>query len=103
MCNPGYDFQISGHQGGAGHFTQVVWKASTVLGIGKADVQRNGMKCTYIVGRYKPLGNFNTGNNDYQKNVLKGSFQKSYCNTIDESFKDQPGNATVASPVASIL
>ena len=103
MCDPGYDFQRSGFQSGAGHFTQVVWKASTVLGIGKADIQKGPMKCTYIVGRYKPQGNFDTGNNDYQKNVLKGSFKNSYCDTVAGGFKDKPGNATAASPSVAIV
>ena len=96
MCSPGYDFERSGYQSGTGHFTQVVWTASAVLGIGKADVERDGMKCTYIVGRYKPLGNFDTGNNDYQKNVFKGSFQKSYCDTLKKNpFWDQKVNVKV--------
>ena len=81
----------------------MVWKASTVLGIGKADIQKGRMKCTYIVGRYKPQGNFDTGNNDYQKNVLKGSFQKSYCETVAGGFKDKPSNATAASPSVTIF
>lgn len=83
VCRPGYNFDRSGYQSGTGHFTQVVWRDSTVLGIGKADSTRNGMKCTYIVGRYKPQGNFDTGNDDYRLNVKKGSFQRSYCNTIN--------------------
>jgi len=45
----------------AGRVARVIspkWcKGSTVLGIGKADGQRNGMKCTYYVARYKPAGN----------------------------------------------
>lgn len=84
VCKP-YVFGRPNYQSGTGHFTQVVWKASTKLGIGKADIERSGMKCTYIVGRYKPPGNFNTGNNDYQKNVLEGSFDQSYCETISNS------------------
>ena len=93
MCDPGYDFESSSWHGGTGHFTQVVWKGSTVLGIGKADGQRQGMKCTYYVARYKPAGNF-VG--QMKQNVLKGSFQQSYCATVN-AFKDQAGNGTVAS------
>ena len=39
------------------------------------------MKCTYVVARYKPLGNFNTGNDDYNKNVKKGANfdEQKYC------------------------
>ena len=50
-----------------------MWKESLELGIGKADVNKNGMKCTYIVGRYRPAGNMI---GDYAKNVPKGSFNK---------------------------
>ena len=63
----------SGFSSGTGHFTQVVWKKSIELGMGKADIDQNGMKCTYIVGRYKPAGNFG---NEYAANVEQGSFDK---------------------------
>ena len=49
-----YDFKKGGWQSGAGHFTQVVWKDSRELGIGKA-VGSNG--AIYVVGRYRPAGN----------------------------------------------
>jgi hypothetical protein len=68
--------------GGAGHFTQVVWKESVELGFGKADSDKGGMKCTYYVGRYKKAGNM-VG--EVAKNVDKGSFDQSYCNTIKSS------------------
>lgn len=55
-----------------GHFTQVVWKSSTKLGVGKAAgrVWRNGKKwyCTWAVARYAPQGNVGGG---YKKNVEK--------------------------------
>ena len=64
----------------AGHFSQVVWKASTVLGIGRAEIERDGMKCAYIVGRYKQPGNFEGA---YKGNVLKGTFNRAaYCPTV---------------------
>ena len=58
-----------------------MWIDSVELGIGAATIERNGMKCTYLVGRYKPPGNFNTGNDDYNKNVKEGKmFDKAaYC------------------------
>ena len=63
----------------AGHFSQVVWKESNVLGIGRAEIERDGMKCAYIVGRYKPAGNLGSL---YRENVLKGSFKRDvYCPT----------------------
>lgn len=79
VCNPGYRFGSVRSPGGAGHFTQLVWSDSVELGIGVATSQKRSMKCMYLVGRYKPLGNFNTGNDDYNKNVKKGKmFDKDY-------------------------
>ena len=89
VCSPGYQFNAGSNNRGTGHFTQVVWKESTVLGIGRAEVQQNGMKCAYIVGRYKPAGNFL---GEYQQNVPKGSFDaNSYCAALDKGF-DQEAN-----------
>ena len=52
---------------------------SIVLGIGRAEIKQNGMNCAYIVGRYKPAGNFG---GSYRVNVLKGSFNRDvYCPT----------------------
>lgn len=90
ICVPGYTFGSEG-SGGAGHFTQVVWKESKELGIGKADIDKNGMKCTYIVGRYKPAGNMIS---NFGKNVMKGSFDKSYCNTIKSKRSDEIEKST---------
>jgi len=68
MTNPGYDFANPGWDAnpGTGHFTQVVWKASTQLGIGKEE--KNG--CIYVVGRYSPAGNVMPKSN-FESNVLK--------------------------------
>ena len=96
MCEPGYNFASGGFSGGTGHFTQVVWKRSTELGIGRAEVQQNGMKCAYIVGRYKPAGNFQGAFGD---NVKQGSFDaNSYCSSVTNSgfkkkFLDKQGLA----------
>lgn len=73
VCKYGYAFGQPSGTGGTGHFTQVIWKESVELGIGKADIDKNGMKCSYIVGRYRPAGNM-VG--DYAENVPKGSFDK---------------------------
>ena len=73
VCKPGYTFGQGSGGGGTGHFTQVVWKESVELGIGKADIDKNGMKCTYVVGRYRPAGNMM---GDYAENVPQGSFNK---------------------------
>lgn len=47
-----------------GHFTQVVWKDSTQLGVGMAT---KGNK-VYVVGQYRPAGNMNR-TEYFQKNV----------------------------------
>ena len=81
VCKPGYSFDSGQGTGGTGHFTQVVWKESTTLGIGKATAKKNGMICTYVVGRYKKAGNFM---GKYKENVEKGSFSRSVCEKLDE-------------------
>ena len=82
VCDPGYNFASGGFSSGTGHFTQVVWKESTELGIGRAETTKGSMKCAYIVGRYKPAGNM-MGN--FPENVKKGSFDKSHCNSNFDS------------------
>ena len=54
-----------------------------------------GMKCAFIVGRYKPAGNMM---GDFPKNVLKGSFNPNYCNTVESKRKryfDENGKAVL--------
>ena len=93
-----YNFANAAFQKPAGHFSQVVWKPSVELGLGIAGGRKWGMKCTFIVARYRVKGNVDTGNNDFAKNVYKGSFDPAYCNLIDNEetngFKSAP---TVAS------
>ena len=83
MCDPGFNFSSGEPEGSdifrTGHFTQVVWKESTVLGIGRAEVKQHGMKCAYIVGRNKPGGNML---GSFKENVPKGSFNSTYCATV---------------------
>ena len=82
VCDPGYNFGSGGFSSGTGHFTQVVWKGSTELGIGRAESTKGSMKCAYIVGRYKPAGNMM---GDFAENVKKGSFDSSQCNSNSDS------------------
>ena len=49
-----YDFCKPGFQSNTGHFTQVVWKGSKELGIGKA---KSADGKVFVVGRYRPAGN----------------------------------------------
>lgn len=48
-----------------GHFTQVVWKDSTELGVGMAS---DGNR-VFVVGQYRPAGNMNM-EGYFEKNVL---------------------------------
>lgn len=50
-----YNFGRGGWQSGTGHFTQVVWKSSKELGLGRAKTSDG--KLTYVVARYRPAGN----------------------------------------------
>lgn len=50
-----YNFRRGGWQGGTGHFTQIVWKDSKELGMGRAKTGDGSL--TFVVGRYRPAGN----------------------------------------------
>ena len=56
VCAHKYDFKRD-VQPSTLHFTQLLWNASTSLGIGMATSINNGMYCTYFVAQYKPKGN----------------------------------------------
>ncbi|XP_065654923.1 uncharacterized protein LOC105846415 isoform X2 [Hydra vulgaris] len=73
VCKHSYNFGGEGSQNTA-HFTQVVWKSSTLFGMGKATSEKDGLICTYFVARYKPRGNIVS---KYKENVLAGSFDSS--------------------------
>lgn len=82
VCKPGYNFDKGSFSSGTGHFTQVAWKGTTELGVGRAsNTKSNGMVCTYVVGRYRPAGNFM---GKFKENVLKGTFSKDLCGKVDE-------------------
>lgn len=49
----------------AGHFTQVVWKSTTEVGVGLA----TDGKTVFVVGQYKPAGNM-TNPGFFKDNVL---------------------------------
>ena len=59
----GFDFE---KMKGGGHFTQVVWKRSTRMGIGCAC----NKKSCFTVAQYFPAGNFD-GIESYRNNVKK--------------------------------
>eukprot|EP00099_Drosophila_melanogaster_P017733 NP_608668.2 uncharacterized protein Dmel_CG16995 [Drosophila melanogaster] len=57
-----YNWNSPSFQGNTGHFTQVVWKSSTELGVGFA---KSG-STIYVVCNYNPPGNYN---NLFRENV----------------------------------
>ncbi|XP_031549606.1 cell wall protein PRY3-like isoform X2 [Actinia tenebrosa] len=83
-----YDFKRGGHQPQTGHFTQVVWKESTELGMGRAK-SKNGM--VFVVARYKPAGN---NLRDFDNNVLpkvsSGQRSPGTNNEINSAKQPQP-------------
>ncbi|EDO34720.1 predicted protein, partial [Nematostella vectensis] len=66
-----YDFNNPGFSGATGHFTQVVWKGSSELGVGRAKYKEGANTCYVVVGRYRPPGNMAGA---FPANVLKGSY-----------------------------
>ena len=58
-----YDFNNPGFSISTGHFTQVIWKSSKMIGSGIARSSRY----VYIVTQYSPNGNYR---NQFQDNVL---------------------------------
>jgi len=61
--NPGYDFSKPGYTPGTGHFTQVVWKATTHVGMA---ISEDGL---FVVANYLPAGNF-MPNPNFETNVM---------------------------------
>ena len=80
MCERGYDFSLAPRQGqGTDHFTQLIWKSTKYIGVGKTLTKRNKMTCTIIVARYEPRGNIP---GDFNENVEEGRFDPSICEKL---------------------
>lgn len=60
-----YNFNSGGFSSGTGHFTQVVWKGSTELGVG---IAKNGNNQIFVVANYSPPGNYQ---GQFRENVLR--------------------------------
>uniref|UniRef100_A0A8C6TEF4 SCP domain-containing protein n=1 Tax=Neogobius melanostomus TaxID=47308 RepID=A0A8C6TEF4_9GOBI len=60
-----YNWNQPGFNSKTGHFTQVVWKGSTELGVGVASSGRK----VFVVGQYRSAGNMNSPGY-FQQNVL---------------------------------
>lgn len=63
-----YDYNKPAYSANTGHFTQIVWKESKILGVGYASA-RHGRKM-FVVAQYGPAGNhrFKFGNNVLKPN-----------------------------------
>lgn len=59
-----YKFHRPGFQSDAGHFTQIVWKNTSEIGVGKAKTPDGKV---FVVARYKPAGNVV---NRFEQNVF---------------------------------
>lgn len=64
-----YDYEKPEFSAETGHFTQVVWKGTTKMGVGSAK-GRDGAKHTlFVVAQYKVPGNVDEA---FRENVLRG-------------------------------
>lgn len=52
-----YDFSNPGFAAGTGHFTQVIWKGTTEVGIGAATYEDGGWTHIVVTANYSPAGN----------------------------------------------
>lgn len=63
-----YDYGTADTKNGkaVGHFTQLVWKDTTQVGVGIASKKSGSNIVTFIVAKYTPLGNFHMYGQRYQ-------------------------------------
>lgn len=80
-----YNFSKSGYQSNTGHFTQVVWKGSKELGIGRA---KSADGKVFVVGRYRPAGN---NMRAFKENVFPSKARE--VDNTDNNSPDSPGIA----------
>ncbi|XP_022791750.1 protein PRY1-like [Stylophora pistillata] len=79
-----YDFSKPEGSQSTGHFTQLVWASTRELGLGWAKKDEGDFPCYYVAGRYSPGGNID---NRFEENVMKGSFDSSYCSSKRRTLK----------------
>ena len=67
-----------------GHFTQLIWKSSTSIGLGMAAGMHGNLNAYYCTAQYSPPGNIVGNNNQYfRDNVLPpNSNSKKFNNNI---------------------
>mmetsp|Transcript_28532 Transcript_28532/g.45924 ORF Transcript_28532/g.45924 Transcript_28532/m.45924 type:complete len:185 (-) Transcript_28532:157-711(-) len=61
-----YDFDNPGLDAGTGHFTQVVWKGTTKVGMAKVTTQVGQTETCYIIANYSEAGNLE---GEFEENV----------------------------------
>ncbi|XP_041119833.1 uncharacterized protein LOC121323107 isoform X2 [Polyodon spathula] len=89
-----YNFRNPGFGSNTGHFTQVVWKSSKELGVGKA----TDGKTMYVVGHYSPAGNI-TNPGYFQSNVLPpGTSGNLGGKTVDSSSSERDKDSSFSCP-----
>jgi hypothetical protein len=67
-----YNFDSPGYSDATGHFTQLIWKSSTGIGLGMGQGISGKWNSFYCVAQYTPPGNVVTSDNSlFKKNVLK--------------------------------
>ena len=52
-----YDFAEPQFSPETGHFTQIIWRETTKLGVGFAITEENARYALYVVAQYSPSGN----------------------------------------------
>jgi len=84
-----HNFFNQAYQDKSGHFSQLVWNATRELGVGKAMGNKFGMNCTFIVARYRPMGNIGS---EFAFDVSKGNFDSSYCSNVQRDTLPRSGD-----------
>ena len=88
-----HNFSIHGFQNVSGHFSQLVWKATEEIGVGRAFGTKWGMNCSFIVTRYKPKGNIDS-EATFKENVEEGTFDPiaNNCSAVSCQSEEEAGN-----------
>eukprot|EP00667_Euglena_gracilis_P001470 EG_transcript_1467 len=97
-----FNFSIAALQSGTGHFTQVVWKATTRIGCAACQRADSGWLWRWVVCEYAPAGNYinqvagnvvpNVTTEDQCRAQLNPSPSPSDCGDSPPGWKDSRGN-----------
>ena len=68
------------------------------MGVGRAEVMRDGLVCSYVVARYRPAGNFL---GEFSKNVPRGTFDAKRCSLIAKSTGGEIGKQALQTEVST--